>query len=410
MSLSTRLRHLPRNIWVVTITSFLTDISSEMLFNLLPLFLANVLGLKTGAIGLIEGIAESSASLLKLFSGWFSDRIGNRKWLAVAGYGISAVFKPFFYFTTTWAGVLLVRFVDRVGKGVRTPARDALVADSVTPDIRGLAFGIHRAGDTAGAMIGLLIALLVVWATQAGSLTLERITFQRIILISTIPALLAVLVLLFGAQEKGISLKQTHSTPFQWRAFDVRFRRFLLVLVIFTLGNSADAFLVLRAQERGLSVVGVLGMLVTFNLVYAVLAGPLGAWSDKIGRSRLIIGGWLAYGVLYLGFALATAAWHIWLLYGLYGVYYAAVEGAAKAFVADLVLPEQRGTAYGLYHTAIALAALPASFLAGILWQGIGNWAGFGPQAPFLWGAGLAGTAVFLLTTWVIYPQKSDRA
>lgn len=397
------LRQLPRNVWVVTATSFLTDISSEMLFNLLPLFLANVLGLKTSTIGLIEGIAESTASLLKVFSGWVSDRIGNRKWLTVAGYGISAVFKPFLYFVTGWPGVLVVRFLDRVGKGIRNSPRDALIADSVAPQTRGLAFGVHRAGDTAGAMLGLLIALGVVWATQAGSLALERQTFQRIVLISTLPALLAVLVLVVGAHEAPKPAHREKSViPLSWSQLNGRFKRFVIVMVLFTLGNSADAFLILRAQERGLNVLGVLGMLATFNLVYAVLSGPLGALSDKIGRSRLIMGGWLVYALLYLGFALANTAVHIWLLYALYGVYYAAVEGTAKAFVADIVHPTQRGTAYGLYNTAVGLAALPASLMAGILWQGVGAWGGFGPRAPFWVAAGLAIMATLLFGGWVM--------
>lgn len=396
-----RILSLPRNLWAVTITSFLTDISSEMVLNLLPLFLANVLGVRTSVIGLIEGIAETTASLLKVASGWLSDRLGKRKALAVAGYAISTVSKPFLYVVGSWWGVLAVRFADRVGKGVRTAPRDALVADSIDEHHRGLAFGLHRAGDTAGALVGLLVALAVVWAAQSGSVTLARATFQRVVLISIIPAALAVLVLALAARDMPASSKQA-ALRLSLGGVDGRFRRFLLVVVLFTLGNSADAFLVLRAQERGLSVIGVLGMLATFNLVYALVSGPAGALSDRIGRRRLIAGGWLVYAVLYLGFALAGAAWHIWALYALYGVYYGTVEGTAKAFVADLVPVEQRGTAYGVYNAAVGLAALPASVIAGLLWQGAGAWTGFGPRAPFLFGAGLALAAVALFTTWVL--------
>ncbi len=395
------LRQLPRNVWIVTATSFLTDISSEMVLNLLPLFLANVLGVRTNVIGLIEGLAESAASLLKILSGWFSDKLGQRKGLAVAGYGLSTVVKPLLYFATSWWGVLAVRFGDRVGKGIRTAPRDALIADSIGEEHRGLAYGLHRAGDTAGAMTGILIALAVVWATQSGSLNLERATFQRVVLFSIAPAVLAVLILAAGARETPVA-KKASLPRLSWRGFDRRFRRFLLVLVLFTLGNSADAFLILRAQERGLSVLGILGMLATFNLVYALLSGPLGSLSDRVGRERLITGGWLVYGVLYVGFALAETAVHIFLLYALYGVYYAAVEGTAKAFVADIVPREQRGTAFGLYNAAVGLAVLPASLIAGILWQGLGGWAGFGPAAPFVFGAVLAGTAVLLFRTWVM--------
>ncbi|MBN1427038.1 MAG: MFS transporter [Anaerolineae bacterium] len=405
------LRSLPRNVWVVTITSFLTDISTDMIANLIPLFLANVLGAKTGIIGLIEGIAESTASLLKVLSGQLSDRIGKRKGLTIAGYSISTLAKPFLYFAGSWWWVLIVRFADRVGKGVRTAPRDALVANSIDEKRRGLAFGLHRAGDTAGAMIGLLIALGVVWATQSGSLTLERATFQRLVLISIVPAVLAVLVLALGAREiQSPEAKVAEPPSLSLHGFDRRFRCFVPVLFLFTLGNSADAFLILRAQERGLSVVGMLGMLATFNLVYALISGPAGALSDKIGRRKLIIGGWLAYGVLYLGFALAMTAWQIWLLYALYGIYYGMVEGVAKAYVADIVPHQQRGTAYGIYHAVIGIAALPASLIAGLLWQGLGSWQGFGPQAPFLFGAMLALVAVILFVVWVPCVEEKTAA
>lgn len=393
---SPRLKTLPRNVWAVTFTSFLTDISSEMIFNLLPLFLANVLGVRTNVIGLIEGVAETVASLLKLFSGWFSDRIGQRKSLAVVGYGLSALVKPLLYFASAWGGVLAVRFVDRVGKGVRTAPRDAMVADSVTPQQRGLAFGLHRAGDTAGALVGMLIAIAVVWLMQANALALERATFQRLILLSMIPGFLAVVGLIWLARDVPVT-EQRGRPRFSWRDLPANFRRYVLVVVLFTLGNSADAFLVLRAQERGLSVLGVLGMLATFNLVYALISGPAGALSDKIGRRKLLVAGWLVYAVLYLGFGLAAAPWQVWLLYALYGIYYGTVEGTAKAFVADLVGPEQRGTAYGVYNAAVGFSALPASLIAGVLWQGVGSWQGFGAAAPFLFGATLALIAVILL-------------
>ncbi len=388
-------KSLPRNVWVVTATSFLTDISSEMVVHALPLFLANVLGVRTSVIGLIEGLAETVASLLKILSGWLSDRLGKRKGLAVAGYGISSLAKPFLYMATTWPGVLAVRFVDRLGKGVRTAPRDALLADSIDAQRRGLAFGWHRAGDTAGALVGVLLALLIVWITQSGALTLSRATFQRLVLWSLLPAFLAVIVLAAFSREVAVTGQQERPR-LSWRGLDVRFRRFMLVILLFTLGNSADAFLILRAQERGLNVLGVLGMLATFNLVYALAAGPAGALSDRVGRRRLLVAGWLIYGLLYLGFALAQTAAAVWLLYGVYGLYYGAVEGTAKAYVADLVPSAQRGTAYGVYHAAVGVAAFPASLIAGILWQGVGSWSGFGPSAPFFLGAALAFAAILL--------------
>jgi MFS family permease len=401
----TGLRGLPRNVWVVTATSFLTDISSEMIINLIPLFLANVLGVRTGVIGLIEGIAETTASLLKVFSGWLSDRLGERKWLTVAGYALSTVAKPFLYVANTWAGVLAVRFADRVGKGIRTAPRDALIADSIDERRRGLAFGLHRAGDTAGALVGLMIVLVVVWVAQGGGLALTRTAFQSVVLISIFPAVLAVLVLALGAQDVSVIGERRRPPNLSLRSFDARFKGFLIIVVVFTLGNFSDAFLILRAQERGLSVLGVMGMLVTFNLVYTLVSGLAGALSDRVGRRLLIAGGWLAYGLIYLGFALAGAAWQVWALFVLYGVYYGTTEGTARAMVADLVSPKQRGTAYGMYNAAIGLTALPASLIAGMLWQGIGDWGGLGPSAPFFFGAAMALTAVGLLVLWL--PQRS---
>ena len=395
-----RIRQLPRNIWVLTGGSFLTDISSEMIVHLIPLFLANILGIRTITIGLIEGVAETTASLLKVFSGRYSDRLGRRKWLTVAGYGLSTIAKPFLILANSWTAVFAVRFTDRVCKGLRTAPRDALVADSIKSEHRGLAFGLHRAGDTAGAAIGLLMALIVVWLAQGRDLTLQTATFRTLVWISVIPAVLAVLLLASGIRETpAISKKQKGEKSLSWRELKSPFKRFLFVVALFTLGNSADAFLVLRAQERGLSVLAVMALLVGFNLIYAIISGPASALSDKIGRRRLLVAGWLLYALLYAGFALAQTGWQIGLLFAVYGVYYGLTEGSAKAFVADLVLPEQRGTAYGFYNAAIGVMALPASLFAGLLWQGVGGWSGFGPSAPFVFGAVLALAATTLLVS-----------
>jgi MFS family permease len=387
---STSLRRLHPNIWVVTATSFLTDISSEMIVYLIPLFLSNVLGVRTAVIGLIDGIAETTASLLKIYSGALSDKLGKRKGLAVLGYGLSTVAKPFLYFASTWGWVLGVRFADRTGKGIRTAPRDALVAASTEEKSRGLAFGLHRAGDTAGAFLGIGIAALIIWLTQTDALLLSVETFRMAVLVSIVPAALAVIVLALGAKEVAVAGRGAGVTRLNLRGMDSRFKSFLLVMVIFTLGNSSDSFIVLRAQERGLSVLQTMFMLMTFTAIYTLLSGPLGALSDRIGRRRLIIGGWLAYGLVYLGFAFSQAGWHIWTLFGFYGIYYAATEGTAKALVADLVPDAQRGTAYGLFNAAIGLTALPASVIAGLLWQGLGAWTGFGASAPFFFGAAMA--------------------
>ena len=390
---------LPRNVWAVSLTSFFMDISSEMVINLLPLFLSNVLGVGTSVIGLIEGIAEATASLLKVFSGWLSDRLGGRKWLAVFGYGLSALSKPFFYFATSWTTVLAVRWADRVGKGVRTAPRDALVADSIDESQRGLAFGFHRAADTGGAVVGLLIALGLAWAAQSAAVDLGLQTFQIVVLASLVPAALAVLSLAIGAKDVPVTAKRERPA-ITFRGLGRPFLIFLLIVGLFDLGNSSDAFLVLRAQERGLSVIGILGMLVTFNVIYALVSTPAGSLSDRVGRRKVIIGGWLAYAAIYLGFALAGSGWHIWLLYALYGVYYGLAYGTTKAMVADLVPAELRGTAYGTYNATLGLLDFPASLIAGLLWQGVGPWPGFGAPAPFLFGAAMALAAAVLMTLW----------
>lgn len=396
----TSLRRLPRNVWALAFTSFLRDIASEMLIHLLPLFLANVLGMRTGVIGLIEGIAETTASLTKIYSGWLSDKLGKRKNLTVAGYGLAALATPILLVARSWPLVLAYRFFDRLGKGIRTAPRDALIADSVTPETRGFSFGLHRAADTGGAFVGLLIAIALVWRSQTGALQLSAETFRTIVAWALIPSALAVLAVVFGVKEM-LSQRPASVPALSLRGFDRPFLRLLAVMVLFTLGNSTDAFLILRAQTGGASVVMVLGMLAGFNLVYTLLAGPAGALSDRIDRRKLIIGGWLLYALVYLGFSGANQTWHFWLLYAVYGIYYAFTEGVAKAFVADLVPAERRGTAYGVYNAAIGLTVLPASVIAGVLWQGIGSWPGFGPAAPFLFGGTLALIAALLLWRWV---------
>jgi len=400
------LKKLPRNVWAVGLTSGFMDISSEMVLNILPIFLANVLGVKTAVIGLIEGIAESTASLLKLFSGWWSDKLGARKGLAVLGYGLSAAVKPLFYFARSWGLIAGVRWADRVGKGIRAAPRDALLADSVTKENRGLAFGLHRAMDTAGAMIGILIAALVVWLTQKNALTLSRATFQTIVLVSLIPAVLAVLSLVIGAKE--VDVKERRTAPkFSLRHMGRPFSVYLVIVSLFTLGNSSDAFLVLRAQNVGLSVTGILIMLAMFNLIYTLISTPAGMLSDRIGRRHLIIGGWLVYAAIYFGFALAHKAWLIWILYVAYGLYYGLAYGTATAMVADLVPENLRGTAFGTYHSVVGLLAFPASLIAGILWQGVGRWPGLGPSAPFYFGGGLALLAALLMAFWMPKAAKN---
>ncbi|MBM3155982.1 MAG: MFS transporter [Chloroflexi bacterium] len=386
-----------RNVFFLGWVSFLTDVSSDMIFTVMPLFLSNVLKVSIPIIGLIEGIAEGTASLLKLVSGWLSDRLGKRKSLAVFGYSLSALAKPFLYIASSWGTVLAIRWTDRVGKGIRSAPRDALVADCTVANERGRSFGFHRGMDTLGAVVGLALAALIVYLVQEGGLELTRGAFRTLVLAGIGPAVLSVLILLFFVRErkKTVSPRACDAAPVQTECkgtakvlTDGRFKIFLVIIVLFTLGNSSDAFLILRAQNLGFSVSQTLLLFVAFNLVYALAALPAGMISDRLGRRKVIIVGWSIYALSYLGFALATDAWHVWLLFALYGLYYGVAEGVCRAFVCDIVPAEKRGTAYGWYHTAVGLSLLPASVIAGWLWHLIG------PAAPFYFGAALAGTAM----------------
>ncbi|MCX6093846.1 MAG: MFS transporter [Candidatus Bipolaricaulota bacterium] len=384
-------RRLPRNIWTLSITSFLMDASSEMVLTVLPLFLSSVLGVKPTFIGLIEGGAESTASLLRVVSGWWSDRLGKRKWLAVLGYGISAAVRPVFLFANSWMTVALSRWVDRVGKGVRAAPRDALVADSVKREKHGIAFGFQRAADAGGTMLGIVVAMLAVWFTQGAAADLQAHTFSIIVIISIVPAALSVLALAIGARDVSLPKPDRAATK---QSLGRPFFLFLVIVALFQLGNSADAFIILRARSLGANLLGILGMLVVFNLTDTLIAAPAGALSDRIPRKRLIVGGWLLYAAIYFGIAVAHAQWTMWVLYMLYGAYYGTAYGTARALVADLVPVESRGTAYGIYNTVIGVIGLPASILAGALWDR------FGAPSPFYFGAGMALIAALALIAW----------
>ena len=375
---------LNRTVKALGVVSLLNDFSSEVTVRTLPLFLSNILGVRIGIIGLIEGIAESTATLLQLVSGYLSDRIGRRKALTLCGYGLSNFAKPLLYFGTAgWGVVLAIRFLDRVGKGIRTAPRDALIADVTPPEQRGKAFGFRKAMDKTGAVMGLMIGALVLYLSQQDSLTLTLETYLWLVLLAVLPGLAAVVVLA-GWVEEGSKTAAAARSKFRWSEVDGRFWGFIGVLVLFALGNSSDAFLMLRAQTLGLSTVEIFLVVAGFNLVISLSSTKGGALSDVFGRRGLIVAGWIIYAVIYLGFAFASAWWHAWILYAGYGLYYGAFQGAASALVADLVPEDLRGTAYGIFNAALGIAAFPASLLAGLLW----DW--YGPAAPFLAGGALA--------------------
>ena len=391
-----RYRGLPRNVIAIGLVSLLNDASSEIIYPLLPVFLATTLGASAIAIGLIEGFAESMSSLLKLFAGYLSDRLGKRKLLVVAGNSLASLVRPMLAFAQTWPQVLGIRIADRVGKGIRTAPRDAMIADTVQVEQRGIAFGFHRAMDHCGAMIGPLLGYVLVVLLAANHESLTRAEFSRIFLVASIPALMAVFVAIFFMRESPVHRHHESEIPkLSLRGFDSNFKRFLLVLALFTLSNSSDSFLILRAVDAGVSV-AVIPLLWAAHHGTKVLSSLFGGdLSDRLGRKRLIVSGWVLYAAVYAGFAFATQSVSLWVLFLIYGIYFGLVEGAEKALVADLVRPEQRGTAYGLYNLAFGVTVFPASLLMGMIWY----WRG--PATAFLVSAFMGATAAFLLLIFV---------
>jgi MFS family permease len=368
---------LPRTVIALGAVSLLTDLSSEMIYPLLPVFLSTVLGAGPLAIGAIEGAAESVAALLKLASGWWSDRLPRRKPLVVVGYGIASIVRPLIGLAQGVGQVLAIRLADRAGKGIRGAPRDALIADAVDPSQRGRAYGFHRAADHAGAVAGPLLAFAL--------LSWFYLPLRTVFLLAAIPAAAAMLTLIFGVKESRREAAAAGKGPNLARqGLDRRFWRYLGVLLLFTLGNSTDALLILRANELGVSAALVPILWAVLHVVKSLSSTPGGVLSDRLGRRPLIIGGWMVYAAVYLGFAFASATWHAWALFIVYGLYFGMTEGVEKALVADLVPANVRGAAFGWYNLTIGLAALPASLIFGGLWQA------YGARVAFVTGAALS--------------------
>ena len=396
---------LPRNVLALSAVSLLNDTSSEIIYPLLPAFLALSLGASPFAIGLIEGFAESTASLLKLFSGYLSDRFKNRKLPVFVGYALAAVTRPFLAFASSWPQVLLVRVSDRAGKGIRGAPRDALLADSVPEKERGFAYGFNRAADNMGAVLGPIFAFLLLWlfAANANAPTVHE--YQRVFLFASIPVVLGLLVIVFFVRERHhVEHHDADPVKLSLAGYDANFKRFLITISLFTLSNSTDAFLLLRAVQAGIApvVVPLLWMVLNVSkVVFSLIGGNL---SDKVGRKIVIIAGWTVYALVYLGFAFVTTPWECWVLFVIYGVYFGLSEGVEKAFVADMVPARKRGTAFGLYNLAFGITVFPASLLFGLAWNTLGA------PIAFIASGAVSLAAIALLTTVKAQRQEEKAA
>ncbi|MBN1412391.1 MAG: MFS transporter [Spirochaetales bacterium] len=394
---------ITRNVILTGFTSFFTDVSSEMIYPLLQAFMAMIMAFQKALlgpiIGIIEGIAESTASLLKVFSGYYSDKIQKRKLVTISGYGLSAMAKLLLLIGSLgWGFVFLARFFDRVGKGIRTAPRDALISESTSTKTMGKAFGFQRGMDFAGATLGALIAFFLVQMfldPLTGNLK-DVSSFYTIFLVSIIPAFIGVGFLFFLKEKKQalpkLIKKEKPKPNLNFFTYDRKLKVFFVSQAVFTLGNSSNMFLMLRSMDLGFSLSLVILMYLVFNLASTVFSPIFGSLSDRIGRKRVLIIGYLLYGVVYalFGFIHRELAFLLWIFWPAYGIYYGLTEGTEKAFVAEIAPKESKGTALGFYHTIVGICLLPASAIAGLLFA-------LSPSAPFLFGGGMAGISVLLL-------------
>lgn len=376
------------SIFFLGMVSFFTDISTEMVYPLIPLYLTMGFGATPALVGVIEGIAESVASLLKVFSGYLTDRFQKKKAIAFFGYATGLLYKLALLFAGSWAGILAARVIDRTGKGVRTAPRDVLVSDSADKDNMGKAFGLHKALDMAGSAIGILITFFLL--RNMG----EGFDYKRMFVLSVIPAVLGLCMFFFIKQKKQpYTAAAVTREPF-WkniRKIDGQLRLYLVVVFLFTLGNSSNTFILLKAKSNGFNTVSVILLYFIYNITASALSMPFGKLSDRIGRKRLLIPGYLAFTLCYLGFAFASGQWMMVAIFVVYGAYTAMIAGVERAFVAEISPPELKGTMLGLQSTVAGVALLPASLIAGLLWDA------FGAVAPFVYGAGLSFAAALIL-------------
>jgi MFS family permease len=379
-------RQSKKNIYILGFVSLFTDVSSQMINPLIPQFLTS-LGASTSLIGIIEGIAESTASIFKTYFGRLSDKIENRKKFILLGYSLSAISKPFLFLSTIWGHVLLVKFTERMGKAMRSPARDALIASSVPQEKRGEAFGFHRSMDRAGALLGPLIALVVLYFAPNN--------IRLVFLLAGIPAFIAILFIPFSKEIK-ISLKSSNKETKKSLASNQTFIIFLIGNIVFSLGNSSNAFLLLKATEVGITISVIPLLWMSYNFVSMISAPLFGKISDKIGRAPIISLSFLWYCIIYLGFSFFSDQLSIWLLFMAYGIYYGLSAGVYKAYISDLVSSDKRGTAFGIFETAIGLALLPASIITGYVWELFGSSYAFMISSIF----SLLGFVIVLISFW----------
>lgn len=372
------------NVLWLGIVSLFTDLSSEMIYPLLPFFLTQTLGAGPAFLGIVEGVAETTASIVKLASGWLSDRVGRRKPLVLVGYGLASIARPLIALATAPWQVLAVRFSDRVGKGIRTAPRDALLTESTDPRTRGAAFGFHRGADHLGAVLGPLAATGILLAAPG--------RYRLVFALAAIPAVISVLILWRAVRERSEAPMTTPDIRFRgFNGLSSEFRWFLAAVCLFTLGNATDAFLLLRAQQLGVHVATIPLLWAALHVSKMAWSVPGGVLADRAGPRPAIVSGWLLYAAVYAAFAFATSAWHVWALFLVYGLFYGLTEAPEKALVALLSAKDQRGSAFGAYHFAVGVAALPASVIFGGIWQK------FGASAALLTGAALALAATVLI-------------